>query len=223
MNTEWKYAPKSLDEYIFGTDEVKDTVMQYVEGGARRPLILHGFFGTGKSLLARLIPKAIDGSAVMVDRINGSDLVNKTQQLEFLDRPERFDHLFEPADQSRWYTIVEEMSVDVKAKEAMRVLMDKMSQRTQFIFTTNELHKIDGAIQSRSEVLRIDPLTAEQFLPRAEHILEAEGVRIPRDLLGQILEDVYVNYRDNREYYKTLDRLIFKAKQRNKAAVDVAY
>ena len=223
MNTEWKYAPKSLDEYIFANDETKDTVMQYVEGGARRPLILHGFFGTGKSLLAELIPKAIDGPNVMVDKIDGSDLVNKSQQIENLDRPEQFDKLFEPENQSRWYMVIEEMSVDVKAKEVLRVLLDKMSRRTQFIFTTNELHKIDGAVQSRSAVVQIDPLTAEQFLPRAEHILEAEGVRIPRDLLEKILEDVYVNYPDNREYYKTLDRLIFKAKQRNKAPADVIY
>jgi DNA polymerase III delta prime subunit len=212
MNTEWKYRPKHLEEYLFPNDEVKKQVMQYIVGDQRRPLILHGIFGTGKSLLADLIPKAIDGDAVQVDKLNGTDLASKALQQQNLDRPDNFDALFEPDGQSRWYTIVEEMSADIKAKEMLRVLMDKMQMRTQFIFTTNELEKIDGALQSRSKVVEIPPLKPLQFLPRAEYILQSEGLTVPSPALEKILDDVYVTYRDNRKYYEILDDLLFEAR-----------
>ena len=42
MNTHIKYRPKSLADYIFPSQNVRDTVNMYVKGGCMRPLILHG-------------------------------------------------------------------------------------------------------------------------------------------------------------------------------------
>lgn len=213
MNTIYKYRPQSINDYIFWSEQAEFAVQQYIAGGNREPLILHGSPGSGKSRLADLIPKAIDGNSVIVDKINGSDLVSKSDQMDHLFRPESFDRLFEPPSQSRWYTVIEEMSVDVKAKEMLRFLMDRMDQRTQIIFTTNDLRKIDAGVRSRSTKIEIRPLTAEQFLPRALGILESEGISIPTANLLAMLQATYVNHLDNREYYRELDKLIFQVRR----------
>ena len=60
FNTEAKYSPKNLEDFVFPSHDVKRTVTAYASGEVTRPLILSGRNGTGKSLLARLIPKAIE-------------------------------------------------------------------------------------------------------------------------------------------------------------------
>ena len=60
LNSELKYSPKYLGDIIFPNDYVKKVVTAYASGEVTRPLILCGRNGTGKSLLARLIPQAIE-------------------------------------------------------------------------------------------------------------------------------------------------------------------
>ena len=50
VNTEKKYSPKSLDEFIFPNEEARELVTAYSSGEMERPLILYGSSGTGKSV-----------------------------------------------------------------------------------------------------------------------------------------------------------------------------
>ena len=79
MNTIHRYRPRSIDEYVFANKEVEQQVRRYTDGKTTLPLVLHGKHGTGKSLLAELIPKAIDGENVSVNKINAEDLNNKKE------------------------------------------------------------------------------------------------------------------------------------------------
>ena len=60
INTAKKYSPQSLSDFIYPNAKTKDIVDAYVSGVTDQPLILHGSNGTGKSLLQRLIPNAIE-------------------------------------------------------------------------------------------------------------------------------------------------------------------
>ncbi len=212
MNTHSKYRPKSLADYIFPSQEVRDTVNMYAKGGCMRPLILHGTYGTGKSLLAELIPKAIDGENVQVTRLHAEDLSSRKTLREKLVRSSIFDRLTEPTNQSRYYVVIEECNTDWKSiKDAIRIAMDQMADRDLFIFTTNELDKMDGSVRSRSTELFVPPVMPQDFLVRAKQILNWEGIEVRDDGLLNTLEIIYKAHGDNRKYYETLDEIIYGA------------
>ena len=56
VDTEMKYRPRNLEEYVFPNNEVREMALAYGSGEITRPLILSGTNGSGKTLLAGLIP-----------------------------------------------------------------------------------------------------------------------------------------------------------------------
>lgn len=215
MTTEIKYEPKTLADYIFPNKKVEDIVGMYVSGYAKKPLILHGPVGTGKSLLASLIPKAIDGPMVQVDKVYTDDLKTRTDVNKKLVRPETFDHLFEVGQQSQNYTIFDECVIDEKVhRDAVLNAMDAMRGRGLIIFTTNKFNNFMEAVVSRSTELHVSALSPQMFLPRAKYILNAEGVEIPDNALLNALSATQAIRQDNRLYYGALDEIIYKANHR---------
>lgn len=212
MSTEYKYKPKNLSEFIFATDELEKSVKQYRGGDCLRPLILHGPHGTGKSLLSQLIPEAIDGPSVEVTKITAEDLNTKKEVRDRFTRSSVFDKLYSPTYQSRTYTIVEEVNFETKAKGALRVAMDEMAGRDQLIFTTNELDKMDSGLRSRAEQIFVPPVPPEHFFNRAKWILKQEGVELDDSVLMNVLDAVHEKTTDIREYYKALDKIIYRTK-----------
>lgn len=208
MNTIRKYRPTTLNDFVFPNEKVKREIYRYVDGKTSLPLVLHGPYGTGKSTLAELIPIAIDGPEVQVRRVKAEDLNNAASVRDELSRPEGYDRLFSYGNQRRGYTIIEEVNFDPKAKGAVRVSMDDMSDREQYIFTTNEVEKIDKGILSRSMVLEVPAATPEVFFPKARQIMDAEGVDISDHSLTQVLQSSYAKKPDNREYYSAIDPII---------------
>ena len=209
MNTNYKYRPKTIDEFVFATPKLETQIKRYTQGKSMLPLVLHGEYGTGKTLLAELIPKALDGADVSVNYINAEELNNANDVRKKFFRSAQFDRIFTgPNGQKNNYTIVEEVNFDPKAKGALRVCLDGMAQRDLFIFTTNEVEKIDRGLLSRAEVVEVLPAPPDRFFPRAQHILRSEGVDLDDSVLRDVLETVYENDYDNRAYYRALDEII---------------
>ena len=208
MNTNYKYRPSTIDEFVFATPKLEAQIRRYAEGKSLLPLVLYGNYGTGKSLLAELIPKAIDGEEVIVSRVNAEELNNAKDVREKFFRSAQFDKLFSTNGQKNNYTVIEEVNFDPKAKGALRVCLDGMAERELFIFTTNEVEKIDKGLLSRSQVVEVLPAPPDRFFPRAQHILRSEGVDLDDSVLRDVLETVYENDYDNRAYYRALDEII---------------
>ena len=208
MNTNYKYRPKTINEFVFATPKLELQIKRYADGKTILPLVLHGEYGTGKSLLAELIPKAIDGDEVSINYVNAEELNNAKEVREKFFRQPLFDKLFSENEQKNSYTVVEEVNFDPKAKGALRVCLDGMAQRELFIFTTNEVEKIDRGLLSRAEVVEVLPAPPDRFFNRAQHILRSEGVDLDDSVLRDVLDTVYENDYDNRAYYRALDEII---------------
>jgi len=208
MNTNYKYRPSTIDEFVFATPKLEAQIRRYAEGKSLLPLVLYGNYGTGKSLLAELLPKAIDGEEVIVSRVNAEELNNAKDVREKFFRSAQYDKLFSTNGQKNNYTVIEEVNFDPKAKGALRVCLDGMAERELFIFTTNEVEKIDKGLLSRSQVVEVLPAPPDRFFPRAQHILRSEGVDLDDSVLRDVLETVYENDYDNRAYYRALDEII---------------
>jgi replication-associated recombination protein RarA len=208
MNTQYKYRPQRIEDYVFATDRLERQIMRYISGHTSRPLVLHGKYGTGKSTLADLIPKAIDGPAVVVTKIKSEYLNSNDEVRKLFIRSKQFDKFFTHEGQSRNYIVVEEVNFDPRAKSALRDSLDEMEGRDLTIFTTNEVAKIDDGLLSRAEVVEVPPAPPDRFLKHAQKILLSEGVYVADAAVLEVLESVFELHRDNRAYYKALDEII---------------
>lgn len=208
INTEAKYSPKFVNDIIFPNDEVRNVVTAYASGEVTRPLILCGRNGTGKSLLAKLIPKAIENmDDVLVTEVKAYKLNNDAEVDELFSRGKMFDTLFTVNGQRYSYYIIDEMNSCIKGRNSFRIALDKYRGTDITIITTNEITQVDRGIRSRCEVLEVPACTPEVFFPHAKRIMDTEGVEISDNALLAALEAAYEIAADNRGYYKTLDGL----------------
>lgn len=207
VNTDIKYRPKTLQEYVFPNDEVRAVAMSYASGNQPKPLLLYGPFGTGKSLLADLIPKAIEKEkSLHINRLMSFNLNSSKEICEIYESNKNFDLIFN--QQKYNYFIVEEVNSLVRGADAFRIIMDKYKGIDLSILTSNEIHKVDGGIKSRCKCLYVPPCEPKMFLPRALHIVNSEGYHIDGQELLSMLEAVYSVEKDNRRYYEKLDELL---------------
>jgi replication-associated recombination protein RarA len=209
MNTQIKYKPQNIQDFVFADEKLERKIRQYTTGNLVRPLVLFGNFGTGKSTLADLIPKAIEGPDVKIAKIKAEDLNSNSEVRKRFSRSKSFDAIFGPAGkQSRHYTVIEEVNFDPKARGALRDCLDEMEGRDLYIFTSNELEKLDAGLVSRAEVVEVLPAPPARFLPYAQKILINEGLELDAGSTLELLESVFELHHDNRAYYKALDEII---------------
>ena len=111
VDTEIKYRPTKIADLIFPNKEVEEVIKAYGTGQVTRPLILCGKNGTGKSLLAELLPDAIEGFRASVNRIRATDLNSNKEVYAQFTRNKQFDALFTLNGQRYNYNIIEEVNV----------------------------------------------------------------------------------------------------------------
>ena len=211
VNTEKKYSPKSLNEFIFPNEEARELITAYASGDIQRPLILHGSSGTGKSLLQRLIPQAIERKEVQVNKVICSDLELPSDIHDLYGRNKHFNNVFTVNGQRYNYFIIEEFYMkSIRLSDALKIELDASLGIDLTIFSTNRFELIDGGVLSRSETLEVQPCTPSIFFPHAKNIMQAEDIDISDHDLQVKLNAIYAVYKDNRKYYSMMDALIRK-------------
>ena len=209
IDTEIKYSPKTLADFVFPTNEVEDTVMTYATGKRLEPLLLHGPSGTGKSKLAMLIPNAIENGKAEVYKIKAAE-INNTEGLEKLKNQKMFSVSGAFGNDVMNYCVIEEYEKKLTTISSLKVLLDDYRNIDLTIFTSNHFNKIDSAILSRCKHVRVPPVPPVKFLLFASKILKAEKVQLCDDVLLKLLEETFNKHADNRKYYQVLSELINK-------------
>jgi replication-associated recombination protein RarA len=210
MSFELKYAPTKFSDIVISDSYVIDELSGYISGVTKRPIILHGSYGVGKTTIANLLPDAIEGVPVMVDKIKAIEFrtaadVTKAIQIS----PFTGSLLFRYTNgQLRQYVVTNELTITDNAAKALVDLIDDHYEKVQFIFTTNEIHTVDRRLRSRSTVIEITAATPEAWLPRAQFIMENEGFEFEEKLLLKAISDQLVVSSDHRELLKMLERLV---------------
>jgi hypothetical protein len=211
VNTAKKYSPKVLAEFLFPNQEVFELVSAYESGDMERPLILYGSSGSGKSLLQRLIPQAIERKETQVNKVICSDLKLPRDIHDLYGRNKHFNNVFTVNGQRYNYFIIEEFYMkSIRLNDALKIELDASLGTDLTILSTNRFELIDRGILSRSETLEVQPCNPSIFFPHAKKIMQAEEIDISdHDLLVK-LNAIYVAYKDNRKYYSMMDALIRK-------------
>jgi hypothetical protein len=208
VNTAKKYSPKALSDFIFPTADAKDIVELYVYGGEERPLVLHGSNGTGKSLLQRLIPDAIEGFAAQIHVVKCNDLKSASAIHDLYGRNKMFQKIFKINNQKFNHITIEEFLItDKKMSNAFKVELDDTLGTDLTILSTNDIEKVDRGILSRSNVLELRPCEPHIFFPHAKNMFLSEGVCCDDEILFKCLESSYNSSPDNRKYYQAIDSL----------------
>jgi hypothetical protein len=83
-----------------------------------------------------------------------------------------------------------------------------MVGHTQFIFTTNYIDQVDMALRDRSSCLMVPPVTAKDWLARAQWILQQEGIALPDDQLLKVLSTQLQVSSSNRKLLERLEDFV---------------
>lgn len=207
INTEKKYSPKTLNEFVFPNDEATELINAYSSGEIERPLILYGSNGTGKSLLQRLLPNAIEGCQAKVDLVKCADLKSASDIHMLYGKNRNFDLMFRENEKFNYKIIEEFLITNQRMNDALKIELEKTHGVTITLISTNRYGKIDEGIISRAETLELLPCEPQLFFPHAKRIFECEGVEIDAEMLMTCLEVVYTKWRDNRKYYQAIDAM----------------
>ena len=209
ISTIKNYSPKSIHEIIYPNSEVKEMVLAYASGKLEAPLLLHGTSGTGKSLIQRLLPNAIEKKELNLEKVKCSDLKNASDIHDLYGRNKMFNKNYTINDQKFNYIIIEEFLMTKTAmSDAMKIELDDTLGTDLTILSTNRLDEVDIGIKSRCEIVHVPPCAPQLFLPYAIQILNSLSVNYDVNILLDGLKQVFKTYADNRKYYQWLDRVI---------------
>lgn len=211
VDTHEKYTPQSLDDFVFSNEETRELATAYASGHLKKPLILHGVSGGGKSLLQKLIPNAIEGREASIKKVKCADLKTADDIHDLYGRNKHFNRTFKWDGQKFNYIIIEEFSLTSKKLiDALKIELDETLGTDLTIISTNRFDEIDDGIVSRSEELEIHPCEPHVFFPHAKKMFELEGVEMDGAKLMKCLEVTHALKADNRKYYSAIDAMFRK-------------
>ena len=209
ISTIKNYSPKSIHEIIYPNSEVKEMVFAYASGKLEAPLLLHGTSGTGKSLIKRILPNAIEKKELNLEKVKSSDLKNASDIHDLYGRNKMFNKNYTINDQKFNYIIIEEFLITKTAmSDAMKIELDDTLGTDLTILSTNRLDEVDVGIKSRCEIVHVPPCSPQLFLPYAIQILNSLSVNYDVNVLLDGLKQVFKTYADNRKSSQWLDRVI---------------
>jgi replication factor C subunit 3/5 len=176
-----KYSPTQFEELIFQNDIVKARLEKYASGKRKRNLLLYGPYGTGKSTAARVIADTSPEKKGALFTL-GAEAVNCSRFKPDSDQPMTLANiktnlLF--SGKKYPYAVLDEFDILTQGQQdSVRDMMDRTLGRSGFILTTNYLHRIDGAILSRCDVVELPALDPSALVAGSQRILAAENVII---------------------------------------------
>jgi replication factor C small subunit len=197
-----KYRPQVLDDIVL-TKEEKDYFLSLKEKKEIPNLLFAGSPGTGKTSLAKIIVRDIlDCQYLYINASdeNGIDTIrskvigfSSTKSLDGKLKVVLFDEC-------------DALSLD--SQKALRNVIEEYSENTRFIFTCNYLFKVIPALQSRCQIFSLTP-PLNGVLNRVVHVLKQEGINVPEEEKGRLVELVRSGYPDLRRIINDIQKFSY--------------
>ena len=176
-----KYSPTRFAELVFQNDIVKAKLEKYASGKRKGNLLLYGPYGTGKSTAARVIADTSPENKGALFTL-GIEAVNCSRFKPDSDQPMTLAKIktnWQFSGKKYPYAVLDEFDILIQGQQdSVRDMIDRNLGSSGFILTTNHLHRIDGAIKSRCDVVELPALDPSALVAGSQRILAAENVTI---------------------------------------------
>ena len=188
-----RYRPQTLIDYV-GNKNLKQQLRQQLSNNDIQNLLLYGTAGTGKTTLAKIITNEIDcdllyvnasderGIETIRDKVVGFASVASMKPLKVI--------ILDEAD-----------FLTIQAQASLRNVIETFSKSTRFILTCNFVERIIDPIQSRCQVLKIQPPNKSDIAKHLANILDTEEITYTLDQVAAVVTD---NYPDLRKMLNTI-------------------
>jgi DNA polymerase III subunit gamma/tau len=206
IRTEIKYAPQTINEVVFNDPNTEVFMKMIVLGQySCDNLMLYGTNGNGKSTIANLVAKALtDGTGLLIqDSIE--EFLGRDDLSTYLSNTIQF---FGDAQRQRCVVVFHELDKYSKSLSRLWTLMDDHKDKLMVIFTTNDPMKFENAVRSRCDKYEFTQISPNEFAPRAQHILQQEGVVMTLAEVTKNLEKYTGGNRDVRDYLRIIDKML---------------
>ena len=205
MKVEIKYAPQSLGDVVYTSTAQDIRINAYAQSGLNGHIILWGPNGTGKSTVAKLLPNAIAGTQAIIESKSLENLLAIKDLKTYLMREA---HSAKVLFGGKYFLVYDEADTTKGSMSDFWTAVDYCGSDLMMILTTNNPMAIAQSVRSRSDEINFPALTPQQFLPRAQYMLNAEGVNLPNAQVLHYLVQIQ-HTPDLRKYCRKLDELIY--------------
>lgn len=193
---EIKYEPQSLNDIVYPYSVIEHQIKAIGNGGCNDHILLYGPHGTGKTTTVKLMFEARYGCTYQLGSyFSGADMAALPVAKAEIDGMANLLGFQQFLAAGRVIVIDEVDMIPMTAQKYLRSFMQKFPD-VRFMFTTNHLTKVYTGIRSVSRLIEFSLPAAKLWLPRAQHILKAEGVQLPDANVLNMLSGVTGSARD---------------------------
>lgn len=167
MNLNETYRPQSLDD-VSGRDSIVEAIKnEYKAGTMRQSYLFIGHYGTGKTTVARIIAKMLNGYTIEVDAASN----NTSEDIETLIEQVKQ----KPIGYDNTVLILDEIqNCGTKALSKLLIFLEKLPKFLTVIMCTTDGDKVLPTIKSRCECFTFSPIALGDITNRLKYICEQE-------------------------------------------------
>lgn len=208
MEVAKKYTPTNLGEVVFPNQTVKTRIKAYASNSLSGDLMLWGPNGTSKTTVANLLPYLIGGENPYIER-DPDSLLKEVDLKAYLSQASHNACLFNTSPIV--FLVFHEFDDAKGTMSKLWKALDEVNEpnrQAMLIVTTNNPMQIHQSLLARFDDIEFPKVKVMNFLRRAQHILQQEGVDLPDQQVIAILKTVE-SYGNLRKYCKKLDEIIY--------------
>lgn len=186
-----KYRPTTLNDIVLSKED-----REFFESLATKQEIPHLLFagapGVGKTSLAHIITRDIlkcDSIYINSSDENSVDVVR--HKISNFAKTKSFD------GNLKIVILDEACGMTSDSQRILRSVMESFAENTRFILTSNYLHRIIPALQSRCQIINLNP-PLDKTVERIAEILKKENITIPAEQKPLLLKRIKQNLPDLR-------------------------
>lgn len=186
MTFEDKHRPQSISDLVFRAPHVGQTIGEYAAGQRTKHLLLYGPPGSGKSEAARILVDTLcpgTAGSMVNEHINPKNF----KGTDFSQILSSWNAQTSLGGAARGFIVIDEVDWFAdKMKHQLRGFMDDHKSGT-IICTTNNLSDLDDPLKSRFLKLHVEWPTIDDWIPRAQAIMAAEGFNLTHGEMEMLL------------------------------------